>query len=37
MRDSRYTNEEILEWIYTEDDSLPAAPSTPCTATSPVR
>ncbi|MCU1640230.1 MAG: DNA-binding protein [Nocardia sp.] len=26
MRDSRYTNEEILEWIYTEDDSLPGRP-----------
>ncbi|WP_067565053.1 Rv2175c family DNA-binding protein [Nocardia acidivorans] len=26
MRDGKYTNEEILEWIYTEDDSLPGRP-----------
>ncbi|RMI29108.1 Rv2175c family DNA-binding protein [Nocardia stercoris] len=26
MRDSKYTDEEILEWIYTVDDSLPGRP-----------
>ncbi|WP_330182021.1 Rv2175c family DNA-binding protein [Nocardia sp. NBC_01503] len=26
MRDGKYTNEEILEWIYTEDESLPGRP-----------
>ncbi|SUD48090.1 Uncharacterised protein [Nocardia otitidiscaviarum] len=26
MRDAKYTDEEILEWIYTEDDSLPGRP-----------
>ncbi|MEV6070899.1 Rv2175c family DNA-binding protein [Nocardia sp. NPDC052001] len=26
MRDGKYTNEEILEWIYTEDPSLPGRP-----------
>ncbi|MBO0856818.1 MAG: DNA-binding protein [Nocardia sp.] len=26
MRDSKYTNEEILRWMYTEDDSLPGRP-----------
>ncbi|MEV0250605.1 Rv2175c family DNA-binding protein [Nocardia sp. NPDC050712] len=26
MRDSKYTDEEILEWIFTEDDSLPGKP-----------
>ncbi|NKY49813.1 Rv2175c family DNA-binding protein [Nocardia vermiculata] len=26
MRDSKYSDEEILEWIYAEDDSLPGRP-----------
>ncbi len=26
MRDGKYTDEEILEWIYKEDDSLPGRP-----------
>lgn len=26
MRDGKYTDEEILEWIYTEDDTLPGRP-----------
>ncbi|RBO90216.1 hypothetical protein DFR74_106101 [Nocardia puris] len=26
MRDSKYTDEEILEWIFTDDDSLPGKP-----------
>ncbi|WP_454199141.1 Rv2175c family DNA-binding protein [Nocardia sp. Marseille-Q1738] len=26
MRDAKYTDEEILEWIFTEDDSLPGKP-----------
>ena len=26
MRDAKYTNEEILEWIYAEDDTLPGRP-----------
>nr|WP_221333416.1 Rv2175c family DNA-binding protein [Nocardia transvalensis] len=26
MRDAKYTDEEILEWIYTEDDTLPGRP-----------
>lgn len=26
MRDARYTNDEILEWIYTADDTLPGRP-----------
>ncbi|WP_026343138.1 Rv2175c family DNA-binding protein [Nocardia sp. BMG111209] len=26
MRDAKYTDREILEWIYTEDDSLPGRP-----------
>ncbi|WP_280509111.1 Rv2175c family DNA-binding protein [Nocardia cyriacigeorgica] len=26
MRDAKYTDEEILEWIFTDDDSLPGKP-----------
>lgn len=26
MRDAKYTDEEILEWMFTEDDSLPGTP-----------
>ncbi|MFI5781573.1 Rv2175c family DNA-binding protein [Nocardia sp. NPDC051570] len=26
MRDAKYTDEEILEWIYTEDETLPGRP-----------
>ncbi len=26
MRDAKYTNEEILEWMYAEDDTLPGRP-----------
>jgi hypothetical protein len=26
MRDAKYTDEEILEWVYTGDDSLPGRP-----------
>lgn len=26
MRDARYTDEEILEWIFTEDETLPGKP-----------
>ncbi|GAA5058685.1 Rv2175c family DNA-binding protein [Nocardia callitridis] len=26
MRDAKYTNEEILRWIFTEDDTLPGRP-----------
>ncbi|NNH72173.1 DNA-binding protein [Nocardia uniformis] len=26
MSDSKYTDEEILEWLYLEDDSLPGRP-----------
>lgn len=26
MRDAKYTDEEILEWIYLDDDSLPGRP-----------
>ncbi len=26
MRDAKYTDEEILEWIYTEDATLPGRP-----------
>ncbi len=26
MRDAKYTDEEILEWLYTEDDTLPGRP-----------
>ncbi|KZM73775.1 Rv2175c family DNA-binding protein [Nocardia terpenica] len=26
MRDAKYTNEEILEWIYTVDETLPGRP-----------
>ncbi|SRR5690606_17001297 len=26
MRDSKYTDEEILEWIFTDDPSLPGKP-----------
>lgn len=26
MRDAKYTDEEILEWIFTEDPSLPGKP-----------
>lgn len=26
MRDARYTDEEILEWMFTEDDTLPGTP-----------
>lgn len=26
MRDAKYTDEEILEWIYTPDDTLPGRP-----------
>lgn len=26
MKDGKYTDEEILEWIFTEDDSLPGKP-----------
>ncbi|MFI6165746.1 Rv2175c family DNA-binding protein [Nocardia sp. NPDC051052] len=26
MKDAKYTDEEILEWVFTEDDSLPGTP-----------
>ncbi|MFD4406402.1 Rv2175c family DNA-binding protein [Nocardia sp. NPDC058499] len=26
MRDAKYTDEEILEWIFTDDDTLPGKP-----------
>ena len=26
MRDAKYTDEEILEWMFTEDDTLPGTP-----------
>ncbi|WP_067699193.1 Rv2175c family DNA-binding protein [Nocardia jejuensis] len=26
MRDGKYSDAEILEWVYTEDDSLPGRP-----------
>ncbi|MEV6139816.1 Rv2175c family DNA-binding protein [Nocardia sp. NPDC051990] len=26
MKDAKYTDEEILEWIFTDDDSLPGKP-----------
>lgn len=26
MRDAKYTDEEIIEWIFTEDESLPGKP-----------
>ncbi|MEV0105382.1 Rv2175c family DNA-binding protein [Nocardia sp. NPDC050799] len=26
MRDAKYTDEEIMEWIFTEDDTLPGKP-----------
>lgn len=26
MRDAKYSDEEILEWIFTEDESLPGKP-----------
>ncbi|QIS02817.1 DNA-binding protein [Nocardia brasiliensis] len=26
MRDAKYTDEEILQWIFTDDDSLPGKP-----------
>lgn len=26
MRDAKYTDEEILTWMFTEDDSLPGTP-----------
>ncbi|WP_040834494.1 Rv2175c family DNA-binding protein [Nocardia brevicatena] len=26
MRDAKYTDEEILEWIFADDDSLPGKP-----------
>jgi hypothetical protein len=26
LRDARYTDEEILDWLYREEDSLPGAP-----------
>ncbi|MEU0545182.1 Rv2175c family DNA-binding protein [Nocardia sp. NPDC005978] len=26
MHDGKYTDEEILEWVYTEDESLPGRP-----------
>lgn len=26
MRDAKYTDEEILEWMFTEDESLPGTP-----------
>ncbi|WP_068038817.1 Rv2175c family DNA-binding protein [Nocardia speluncae] len=26
MRDAKYTDEEIMEWIFTDDDTLPGKP-----------
>jgi hypothetical protein len=28
LRDARYTDEEIVDWLFREDDSLPGAPIT---------
>ena len=27
LRDAKYTDEEILEWMFTEDESLPGTPA----------